>query len=92
VVSGLGSPCWDLAAAGDNARNFYVWVAMGGACMLALGLATARPNERVLAIVGDGEMLMGLGSLATIAVRRASFWCTSEDGEGMVIGNEPANT
>ena len=67
VVSGLGSPCWDLAAAGDDPRNFYVWGAMGGACMVAFGLALARQQERVLAIVGDGEMLMGLGSLATIA-------------------------
>jgi thiamine pyrophosphate-dependent acetolactate synthase large subunit-like protein len=43
---------------------------MGGACMLALGIATAQPGKRVLAIVGDGEMIMGLGSLATIAARR----------------------
>lgn len=70
VVAGLGSPCWDVAAAGDSARNFYVWGAMGGACMVALGIATAQPRRRVLAVVGDGEMLMGLGSLATIATRR----------------------
>jgi thiamine pyrophosphate-dependent acetolactate synthase large subunit-like protein len=57
VVAGLGSPCWDVAAAGDEARNFYVWGAMGGACMVALGLAMARWEDRVLAIVGDGEML-----------------------------------
>lgn len=62
--------CWDVAAAGDDDRNFYVWGAMGGACMVALGIAGARPANRVLAIVGDGEMLMGLGSLATIAARR----------------------
>ena len=70
VVSGLGSPTYDVAAAGDDARNFYLWGAMGGAAMIGLGLALARPERRVLVVTGDGEMLMGLGSLATIAVQR----------------------
>jgi thiamine pyrophosphate-dependent acetolactate synthase large subunit-like protein len=70
LVAGLGSPCWDAAAAGDDPRNFYVWGAMGGAAMIGLGLALAQPSRRVLVITGDGEMLMGLGSLATIAVQR----------------------
>ena len=71
VVPGLGSTAWDLAAAGDNDRNFYLWGAMGGAAMIGLGLALAQPERRVAVITGDGEMLMGLGSLATI-VRDAS--------------------
>src|SRR5262249_2343108 len=71
VVAGLGSPCWDIAAAGDVARNFYLWGAMGGAAMVALGLALAQPSKRLLAISGDGEMLMGLGSLSTIAARKS---------------------
>jgi len=70
VVPGLGSTCWDLAAAGDNDRNFYLWGAMGGAAMIGLGLALAQPKRRVAVITGDGEMLMGLGSLATIGVQR----------------------
>ncbi len=70
VVSGLGSPTWDVAAAGDDARNFYLWGAMGGAAMIGLGLALARPERRVLVVTGDGEMLMGMGALATIAVQR----------------------
>lgn len=70
LVTGLGSSCWDAAAAGDDARNFYVWGAMGGASMVGLGLALAQPGRRVLVVTGDGEMLMGLGSLATIAVQR----------------------
>jgi len=70
VVSGLGSPTYDVAAAGDDARNFYLWGAMGGAAMIGLGLALARPERRVLVVTGDGEMLMGLGALATIAVQR----------------------
>src|SRR5437016_3994991 len=69
VVAGLGSPTWDVTAAGDDDRNFYFWGAMGGACMTGLGLALARPERRVLVITGDGEMLMGLGSLATIALQ-----------------------
>jgi thiamine pyrophosphate-dependent acetolactate synthase large subunit-like protein len=70
VVCGLGSPTYDVAAAGDDPRNFYLWGAMGGAAMIGLGLALAQPARRVLVITGDGEMLMGMGSLATIAVQR----------------------
>ncbi len=66
VVTGLGSTTWDAAAAGDHANNFYLWGGMGGAAMVGLGLANAQPGRRVLVITGDGEMLMGLGALATI--------------------------
>ena len=68
LVTGLGSSTWDAAAAGDDASNFYLWGAMGGAAMVGLGLALAQPDRRVLVITGDGEMIMGLGALATIAV------------------------
>jgi thiamine pyrophosphate-dependent acetolactate synthase large subunit-like protein len=70
VVPGLGSTCWDLAAAGDNDRNFYLWGAMGGAAMIGLGLALAQPDKRVAVITGDGEMLMGMGALATIGIQQ----------------------
>lgn len=69
VVPGLGSTTWDAAAAGDNDRNFYLWGAMGGAAMIGLGLAIAQPSRRVAVITGDGEMLMGLGALATIGTQ-----------------------
>ena len=69
VVPGLGAPTWDVAAAGDNPLNFYTWGGMGGAAMIGLGLALAQPKRRVLVITGDGELLMGLGSLATIGVQ-----------------------
>jgi len=72
VVPGLGSTTWDLAAAGDNPRNFYLWGAMGGAAMIGLGLALAQPTRRIAVITGDGEMLMGLGALATIGIQRPS--------------------
>ena len=69
VVAGLGSPTYDVAAAGDHPLNFYLWGAMGGTAMVGLGLALAQPRRPVLVVTGDGEMLMGLGALATIAVR-----------------------
>jgi thiamine pyrophosphate-dependent acetolactate synthase large subunit-like protein len=69
VVAGLGAPAWDVTAAGDKPLNFPLWGAMGAAVPLGLGLALARPERRVLVITGDGEMLMGLGSLATVAVQ-----------------------
>ncbi|HEX2278022.1 MAG TPA: thiamine pyrophosphate-dependent enzyme, partial [Candidatus Tectomicrobia bacterium] len=69
VISGLGSATYDLAAAGDDARNFYLWGAMGGALAMGLGLALAQPSKRILVLTGDGELLMGLGSLATVGVQ-----------------------
>jgi thiamine pyrophosphate-dependent acetolactate synthase large subunit-like protein len=70
VVPGLGSATYDVAAAGDHPLNFYLWGAMGGTAMIGLGLALARPERRVLAMPGDGDMLMGIGSLATIGVKQ----------------------
>jgi thiamine pyrophosphate-dependent acetolactate synthase large subunit-like protein len=70
VVPGLGSATYDVAAAGDHPLNFYLWGAMGGTAMIGLGLALARPDRRVLAMPGDGDLLMGFGSLATIGVKQ----------------------
>jgi len=70
VVTGLGSTTWDAAAVGEDERNIYLWGAMGAAAMVGLGLAVAQPARRVLVVTGDGEMLMGLGALATIGVQR----------------------
>lgn len=70
VVSGLGSPTYDLHATGDRDDNFYLWGAMGGAALIGLGLAQAQPGKRVIALTGDGEQLMGLGGIATIGVAR----------------------
>jgi thiamine pyrophosphate-dependent acetolactate synthase large subunit-like protein len=71
VVTGLGAAAYDVGAAGDRPLNFYLWGAMGGAAMIGLGLALAQPKRHVLVLTGDGEMLMGLGSLATIAAAQA---------------------
>ncbi|HTP94455.1 MAG TPA: thiamine pyrophosphate-dependent enzyme, partial [Burkholderiales bacterium] len=69
VIPGLGAPTWDAAAAGDSPLTFQMWGAMGGTAMMALGLALAQPKRRVLALPGDGDMLMGLGSLAVIGTQ-----------------------
>jgi thiamine pyrophosphate-dependent acetolactate synthase large subunit-like protein len=70
VVTGLGSASYDVMAAGDHDNNYYLWAAMGSAAMVGLGLANARPDHSVLVITGDGEMLMGFGALATIALQK----------------------
>ncbi len=70
VVGGLGAATWDLAAAGEHHLDFGLWGAMGGAVLIGLGLALAQPNKRVLVVTGDGEMLMGMGGLATIALQQ----------------------
>jgi thiamine pyrophosphate-dependent acetolactate synthase large subunit-like protein len=70
VVSGLGSATYDVAAAGDHALNFYLWGAIGSTAMIGLGLALAQPGRRVGVLTGDGDMLMGVGSLATIGVKQ----------------------
>ena len=69
VVTGLGSTTYDAGAAGDRAENFYLWGAMGGAAMIGLGVALAQPTRRVLVLTGDGECLMGMGALSTLAAR-----------------------
>ena len=68
VVTGLGSPSYDVHAAGDDEGNYYLWGAMGAAALVGLGLAQAQIDRTVVVITGDGEQLMGLGGLATVAV------------------------
>lgn len=70
VVTGLGSATYDVMSVGDNDLNFYLWGAMGSAAMIGFGLAMAQPDRPVLVLTGDGEMLMGLGSLATIGIKK----------------------
>jgi thiamine pyrophosphate-dependent acetolactate synthase large subunit-like protein len=82
VIAGLGAPAWDATAAGDHPLNFPLWGGMGGAVMIGLGLALAQPRRKVLVLTGDGEMLMGLGSLATVGVSQAKNLCV------VVLDNE----
>ncbi len=82
AIGGLGAPAWDITAAGDGPLNLPLWGGMGGAAMMGLGLAIAQPSRKVLVITGDGEMLMGIGSLATIAVQQPqNLFVVVEDNE-----------
>jgi phosphonopyruvate decarboxylase len=69
IVAGLGGTARDVGAVtGDAAHVFSMAGAMGAPAMIGLGLALARPDKRILAVTGDGDMLMNIGALATIAV------------------------
>jgi len=94
LVTGLGSTTYDAAAVGDDDRNFYLWGAMGAAAMVGLGLAIARPERRVLVVTGDGDMLMGLGSLATIGVERPPNLAivAFDNGRYAETGMQPSHT
>ncbi|MGI8524842.1 MAG: thiamine pyrophosphate-dependent enzyme [Pseudolabrys sp.] len=94
IVPGLGSTTWDLASLGEDDRDFYLWGAMGGAAMIGLGLALAQPDKRVVVITGDGEMLMGLGSLATIGVKRPANLAVIVFDNGVYgeTGMQPSHT
>jgi thiamine pyrophosphate-dependent acetolactate synthase large subunit-like protein len=70
VVTGLGTASYDAFAAGDRDGNYYLWGAMGSAALVGLGIAQAQPNRFIVVITGDGEQLMGLGGLATIAIAK----------------------
>jgi thiamine pyrophosphate-dependent acetolactate synthase large subunit-like protein len=67
VVAGIGNTNWDLYGAGHRPQNFYMLGSMGLACPIALGVALAQPERGVIALEGDGSILMALGCLATIA-------------------------
>jgi thiamine pyrophosphate-dependent acetolactate synthase large subunit-like protein len=94
VVAGLGSPAYDLHAAGDTDANFYLWGAMGSAALIGLGLAQAQPQKKVLALTGDGEQLMGLGGLATIAIAKPKNLAVAviDNGHFGETGMQPSHT
>jgi thiamine pyrophosphate-dependent acetolactate synthase large subunit-like protein len=94
VVTGLGSTTYDVASLGDDDRNFYLWGAMGGAAMVGLGLAIARPDRAVLVVTGDGDTLMGLGALATIAVAAPPNLAIAvfDNGRYAETGMQPSHT
>jgi thiamine pyrophosphate-dependent acetolactate synthase large subunit-like protein len=69
IIAGLGSSNWDVTEAGDRPLNMPLWGGMGATVGMGLGLALAQPDRRVLVITGDGDMLMSLGSLATVATQ-----------------------
>jgi len=94
AVAGLGSPCWDLAAAGDHPLNFYLNGAMGSAAAIGLGLALAQPNYRIVVLTGDGELLMALGTLATIGVAAPKNYAivVLDNERYLETGGQPTHT
>jgi thiamine pyrophosphate-dependent acetolactate synthase large subunit-like protein len=70
VVVSLGHPAYDLFAAGDRPEHFYMWGSMGMVSSVALGVALARPDRRVVGLDGDGSLLMNLGALSTLAIAK----------------------
>ena len=67
-VSGLAGAAKDTAALTDDGPNLYSMAGtMGAAVPMGLGLAVSAPERRVAVITGDGELLMGIGALVTVA-------------------------
>jgi phosphonopyruvate decarboxylase len=95
IVTGLSNTTKDVAAlTNDGSHTFGMGTGMGGAAMLGLGLALAQPQKRVLVVTGDGEMLMGLGSLATISMLNPpnlAIICV-DNGHYEETGHQPSHT
>jgi thiamine pyrophosphate-dependent acetolactate synthase large subunit-like protein len=93
-VTGLGSPSYDLFAAGDRDRNFYLWGAMGAAVPVGLGLALAQPNVPVVVLTGDGEQLMGIGALGSVGVQQPANLnvVVLDNGHYGETGMQPSHT
>jgi thiamine pyrophosphate-dependent acetolactate synthase large subunit-like protein len=94
VIAGLGSSNWDITNAGDRALNMPLWGGMGATVGMGLGLAIAQPAKRVLVITGDGDMLMSLGSLATIAAQQPDNLaiCVLDNEKFGETGNQATHT
>ena len=94
VIAGLGSSNWDITEAGDRPLNMPLWGGMGATVPMGLGLALAQPSKRVLVITGDGDMLMSLGSLATIAAQQHDNFaiCVLDNEKFGETGNQATAT
>jgi thiamine pyrophosphate-dependent acetolactate synthase large subunit-like protein len=94
VIVSLGHPAYDLFAAGDRPLNFYTWGSMGLATSIALGLALQCPGRRIVALDGDGSLLMNLGSLATIGACAPPnlFILVMDNGEHGTTGGQQTAT
>src|SRR3954466_3243724 len=94
VIGGLGSSNWDITAAGDRPLNMPLWGAMGAPVGMGLGLAIAQPSRRVLVITGDADMMMSLGSLATVAAQQPDNLaiCVLDNEKFGETGNQASHT
>ena len=94
VIGGIGNTKFDLVAAGPRPEHFYMLGSMGLAVPIALGVALAQPGRRVIALEGDGSLLMNLGCLATVAVAAPPnltiiIW---DNGAYQITGNQRTAT
>jgi thiamine pyrophosphate-dependent acetolactate synthase large subunit-like protein len=91
VIGGIGNANFDLWASGQRPQNFYMLGSMGLTVPIALGVALAQPRRPVLALEGDGSLLMQLGCLATVAERAPKnltiiVW---DNGIYQITGSQP---
>jgi thiamine pyrophosphate-dependent acetolactate synthase large subunit-like protein len=91
VIGGIGNANFDLWASGQRPQNFYMLGSMGLTIPIALGVAIAQPQRHVIALEGDGSLLMQLGCLATVAMRAPKnltmvVW---DNGIYQITGNQP---
>jgi thiamine pyrophosphate-dependent acetolactate synthase large subunit-like protein len=94
VIGGIGNSNFDLWASGQRPQNFYMLGSMGLTVPIALGVAIAQPQRHVLALEGDGSLLMQLGCLSTVAVRAPKnltiiVW---DNGIYQITGSQPTAT
>ena len=91
VIAGIGNTNFDLYAAGHRAQNFYMLGSMGLAFPIALGVALAQPKRRVIALEGDGSLLMQLGCLSTIATLAPEnlTMVVMDNGIYQITGSQP---
>jgi thiamine pyrophosphate-dependent acetolactate synthase large subunit-like protein len=91
VVGGIGNTNFDLWAAGHRPQNFYMLGSMGLAFPIALGVALAQPDRRVVALEGDGSLLMQLGALSTIAALKPKnlIMIVMDNGIYQITGAQP---
>jgi thiamine pyrophosphate-dependent acetolactate synthase large subunit-like protein len=94
VIGGLGSSNWDITNAGDRPLNMPLWGAMGAPVSMGTGLAIAQPSKRVLVITGDADMMMSLGSLATVAAQQPDNLaiCVLDNEKYGETGNQASHT
>jgi len=94
VIGGLGSSNWDITEAGDRPLNMPLWGGMGAPVPMGLGLAIAQPTKRVLVITGDADLMMTVGSLATVAAQQPDNLaiCVLDNEKFGETGNQASHT
>jgi thiamine pyrophosphate-dependent acetolactate synthase large subunit-like protein len=90
-VASLGTATSALREASGDGPHLYMGGAMGSALAVALGVAAKRPERRVVAVLGDGETLMGAGSLWSLAAAAPGTVTAAvlSDGHYSITGGQP---